>query len=57
MQEYIWRRQETIVEYIATHPIFDLCTRAERIPGFSQILTWWDQEHSQEEGGNGYNQG
>ena len=45
---YIRRRQETIVEYIATHPIFDLCTGLYWIRGSNRSLSWWDQRHSQD---------
>ena len=37
-----------IVEYNATHPIFELYEGAERMPRYSHRLMWWDQEHSVE---------
>ena len=30
---YIAHRQNTVTQYIATHPIMDLCLAAERNPG------------------------
>ena len=37
MKEYIWRRLDTIAEYITNHPIYELCKGAERMRG-SNIL-------------------
>ena len=44
IKEYIWRRQATIVEYITNRPIYELCTGAERMPGFIRLVWWWDQD-------------
>ena len=30
METYIWKRQNTVVRYIATRPFLDLCEAAER---------------------------
>ena len=51
MKEYIRRQQATIAEYIANHPMYELCTGEERIMGSSRFLWWWDQDISQEEEG------
>ena len=40
----IRRRQATIAENVAFHPIYDLCTEVERIPGTSRLVQWWDQD-------------
>ena len=45
------------MEYITTHLIFELCTGAERMTGYSFILRCWEQDHSWEEGENQYNEG
>ena len=45
------------VDYIATHPIFELCTGAEQILGYSQNLAWWYQDYIREEGVNRANRG
>ena len=41
---YVLRRQRTITQYIATHPILELYMEAERRPGVWVSLRWWDQE-------------
>ena len=48
MAEYVRRQKATIMEYIATHPIFELCTEEERMPGYSWSLIWWEQDHTRE---------
>ena len=48
IREYVWRRQAKIAEYGATRPIFELCTGVQRMPGFSQILRWWDKDNIRE---------
>ena len=52
MKEYIRRRQATIEEYISISRIYELCTRAEWLQGKSQMIQWWDQDHSRAEGDN-----
>ena len=49
MKEYIRRWQDTIVYYILNHPIYELCTGAENIPGSRRFLRWWDQDLTREE--------
>ena len=52
MREYVRRWQAKIAEYIAGHPIFELCRYAERREISIMFLCWWDQDHGQaEEGG------
>ena len=41
---YIIRRQATIVKRVACQPIYELCTEAERMPGTSWMVQWWDQD-------------
>ena len=41
---YIRRRQATIVERVTCHPIYDLFTETERMPGTSRLVQWWDQD-------------
>ena len=38
------RRQDTIEKRVACHPIYGLCMEAERIPGTSRLVRWWDQD-------------
>ena len=54
--EYLQKRKTTIVEYIATGLIFELCTGLDRMLGSSQRLIWWDQDYIQE-GFNASNKG
>ena len=42
--EYIKRWQATIVEKVACHLIYELCVKAEWMPGMSRMLRWWDQD-------------
>ena len=41
---YIRRRQANIVKRVACHPIYELCTEVEHIPGTSRMVWWWDQD-------------
>ena len=50
MREYIRRRQATVEQYIATRPIYGLCTTAVPQRGSSRLLRWWQQHHSAAEG-------
>ena len=43
IQEYICRRQTTIVAHVACRPIYELCTKAERRQGAIWMMIWWDQ--------------
>ena len=38
--KYIMRRQNTVVQYIATQPILDLCERSDRRPGARVYRRW-----------------
>ena len=40
---YIKSRQKTIAVRLAFRPVYALCTEAERIPGTSWLVQWWDQ--------------
>jgi len=44
MRHYIDVRQNTLAENVATRPIMELCTEAERQSGSSRRLFWWKQE-------------
>ena len=39
----IIRMQNTVVQYIATRPIMDLCKQATRRPGARVSRRWWEQ--------------
>ena len=39
----VTRRQNTVVQYIATRPILDLCERSTRRPGARVSRRWWEQ--------------
>ena len=43
MQEYVWRGQNTFLQYIATQSLMDLCEGTERSPGSQVGMQWWDQ--------------
>ena len=40
---YIAHRQNMVAQYIATHPIMDLCLAAERNPEMRLSRRWWEQ--------------
>ena len=40
VETYFSRHQNTVVQFIATMPIIDLCLMAERSPG-SKVAKWW----------------
>ena len=44
IMEYIRRQQATIAEKVACRPIYELCVEAERRPGTSRRMRWWDQD-------------
>ena len=44
VETYISHRQNTVLQYIATGPIMDLCLAAERRPGSRVAKRWWEQE-------------
>ena len=39
----ILRRQNTVVQFIATRTILDLCEQATRRPGVRVYRRWWEQ--------------
>ena len=41
---YIRRRQTTIADRVAYRPVYELFTEAERMPGTSRLVRWWDQD-------------
>ena len=43
IEEYIRRRQNMVVQYIATRSLLDLCEGSERAPGERAGMRWWDQ--------------
>ena len=53
MKEYIRRWHDTIEDYIMNHPIYELCTGMECIPGLIRFLLWWVQDLTREEEENG----
>ena len=46
MREYVRRRQATILQEIATRPIYQLCLAADDRPQSNPKLRWWQQDHS-----------
>ena len=40
---YIARRHNMVAQYIATHPIIELCLEAEWKPGLRLSRRWWEQ--------------
>ena len=43
MEDYIWRRHNTIAQYIATRSLLDLYEGTYRAPGERVGMRWWDQ--------------
>ena len=43
MEEYTQRRQNTVVQYIDTQSLLDLCERLERAPRSQVGMRWWEQ--------------
>ena len=43
IKKSVTRRQNTVVEFIATRPILDLCERSTRRPGARVSWIWWEQ--------------
>ena len=41
MKDYIWRRQNTVAQYIATQSLLDLHEGSERVPGALVGVQWW----------------
>ena len=49
IKEYIQSIQSTIVAQVDCRIIYEMCTGAERIRGYSRFIRWWDQDLGQEE--------
>ena len=45
MEVYINRRQNTMVDYVATRPLLDLCMECDRLDGSSRATLWWEQDN------------
>ena len=43
VETYIRKSQNTVMQYIATLPILDLCKAAERKQGARLGMRWWEQ--------------
>ena len=41
---YIKRQKTTIEERVACRPVYAPCTEAERMPGKSRMVRWWDPD-------------
>ena len=41
MEEYIWKIQNMIAQYIVTQSLLDLCEAMERTPGVRVGMQWW----------------
>ena len=44
IKEYIQRGQDTIAVQMDCRTIYEICTGAEQMPGYSRIKRWWDQD-------------
>ena len=44
MEEYIWRQQNTVAQYIDTQSLLDLCEGSERALSARVGMRWWEQE-------------
>ena len=44
INEYIKRHQATFVALVSCQTIYYLCTGAEWMPVYSQLMRWWDQD-------------
>ena len=44
MEEYIWRRHNTVAQYISTRSLLELCEATERTPMEMVGMRWWEQE-------------
>eukprot|EP00978_Attheya_sp_CCMP212_P044431 scaffold310270_cov55-Attheya_sp.AAC.1 len=43
IKKYTEKRQNTVADYVAMRPIFELCTEAEWPTGSQSSRRWWDQ--------------
>ena len=44
IRDYIRIRQSNIAEKLAYRPIYELCAKADQMPGTSRMMSWWDQD-------------
>ena len=44
VETYVSCLQNTVVQYIATKPIMELCLAVKRRPGTRVEMRWWEQE-------------
>ena len=49
IKEYIHIWKATITVQVACNPIYELCTEVERMPGYSWMMRWWNQDVGREE--------
>ena len=42
-EEYIWKSQNTVAQYISIQFLLDLCEVTERTPGAQVGMRWWEQ--------------
>ena len=43
IEEYIWIKQNTVAQFIATRMLFYLCEETKRTPGVWVVMLWWVQ--------------
>ena len=48
IEDYIQQRQATIVAHLEWRPICEMCMGADKIPGSSRQMRWWDQDVGRE---------
>ena len=54
IDHYIRVRRKSIIDFVATRPVYEFCKNAERRPGNSHHRKWWwDQVMSLDEDGTG----
>ena len=49
-ETYASYHHNTVVQYIATRPIMDICLAAKRRPGTRVEMRWWEQDDLDLEG-------
>ena len=49
-ETYASYHQNTVVQYIVTRPIMDICLTAKRRPGTRVEMRWWEQDDLDLEG-------
>ena len=50
VETYVSCHQNTVLQYIATRSIMDLCLAEQRRPGTRVVMKWWEQEDLDLEG-------